>query len=373
MKKLAIIAVVAVMMVACGGGGLNGTYDVADSDVENGLLIISGNKMKMVQEGKVLEEITFKLVEQHKEEGIIRGVIEMTTSKGDNSEEKYELDGNKLSLFGMVFIKQNASPPKVAKSKNSSIFGGGNGIITMKAEGYRVFLYFKGTGSVAIDWGDGERETFEIGEEILEEINHSYSDFKERTITITGKNITYMSCPRSRVTFLDVSKYTSLLALLCYENELTSLDLSKNTQLELLTCSDNGLTSLDLSKNTKLEDLNCGENELTDLDLSKNTKLITLSCERNELTSLDVSKCSALAFLDCSHNHLKSLDMSKNSSLDNLYCSGNQLTGSALDALFRSLNSIDKKKNIFIYHNPGVKDCDETIAMKKGWEVRGLQ
>ena len=370
MKKLAVIAVAALMMAACGGRGLDGTYEVADSNAENGLLVISGNKMQTMQDGKVLDDITFKLVEQSKEKGVIRGIIDMTTANGDKYEEKYELDGNRLSMWGTVFTKQNTTPPKVAKSKRGSVFGGENGIIIMKAEGYYVKLILNGTAT--IDWGDGNSVTHEFGKE-GDRISKSYSDFTERTITITGKNMTYMDCPDSRVTFLDVSKNTALLALCCVENELTSLDLSKNTKLEELICADNGLKSLDLSKNIKLKSLYCGENELTSLDLSKNTALLELDCNRNELTSLDVSKCSALTYLNCSHNRLLSLDLSKNTTLFELNCSGNLLNGSALDALFGSLRSSDKKKSIAIYHNPGVKDCDETIAMKKGWEVRSFQ
>jgi len=256
----------------------------------------------------------------------------------------------KLVLNCLVIAALSVMVAFTSCGGGSSSGGGGSssgkGKIIMKTKG-NVKLNFEGTGTVAIDWGDGNRETHEMGKII----DHYYSDFTERTITIDGKNITLINCSKSRVTFLDVSNCSTLRHLKCHENELTILDLSKNTKLEVLWCSDNGLINL---------------------DVSKNTALVSLDCDRNELTSLDVSKCTALVELDCSHNQLKSLDMSKNRALFELNCSGNLLTGSALDALFRTLNSSDNEKSIAINHNPGVKDCDETIAIKKGWRFREL-
>ena len=115
------------MMAACGGGRLDGTYVLTDSNAENALLIISGNKMKVMQDGEVLDEISFNYLEQNKEKGISKGVINMTTANGNNYEEGYEFDGNKLSLWGMVYTKQNTTPQKT--SKTDTVFEGANSTI----------------------------------------------------------------------------------------------------------------------------------------------------------------------------------------------------------------------------------------------------
>ena len=123
--KIFAAAVLAVVFFACGGGGrLDGTYiSTEDDDMENALLIISGNKMKIEIGGSVVEEITFQRVEKSFENGISRGVLIMT-EKGGNDETNYEFDGNRLTFDDMVFIKDNAIPKKSGKS--DSILGSGN-------------------------------------------------------------------------------------------------------------------------------------------------------------------------------------------------------------------------------------------------------
>ena len=153
---------------------------------------------------------------------------------------------------------------------------------------------------------------------------HTYPNASIRAITITGDNITGLFCIHS----------------------LTSLDIRKNTELTNLRLSNSQLTSLDVSKNTALTSLYV-QGQLTSLDVSKNTALTSLSVGDSPLKSLDVSKNTALTIL-------------------NVQC---QLTSSALNALFGTLHSNAGEKTIYIAVNPGVSDCDRSIAERKGWTV----
>jgi len=200
---------------------------------------------------------------------------------------------------------------------------------TAKAD--NVFINLTGSGEATIDWGDGNVVSKSLDDEphSYQDYTHNYASTSSRTITITGKNITFLVCP---------------------ENQLTSLDVSKNTTLKILACRSNQLIHLDVSKNTALESLFCRDNQLTHLDLSENTALIFLYCHGNQLASLDVSKNTALIELNCSNN---------------------LLTTSALNALFETLHSFDvgEQKRVIIGGNPGTNDCDRSIAENKGWIV----
>ncbi|MFW6326864.1 MAG: hypothetical protein ACOC2F_00985 [Bacteroidota bacterium] len=132
---------------------------------------------------------------------------------------------------------------------------------------------------------------------------------------------------------------------------------------------------------------NCRGMQVTDLDLSRIKTLIMLNCRDNKLTTLDVSTNTALNRLECDYNQITSLDVSKNTSLSLLSCVGNQLSASALNDLFRTLpykRGSDFNEGevgfIFISHrhpgpadNPGVWDCDRSIAEERGWEFMTLR
>ncbi len=107
----------------------------------------------------------------------------------------------------------------------------------------------------------------------------------------------------------------------------------------------------------------------------------TLYCRNNQLTALDVSRNTALTDLNCDWNQIKSLNVSKNTTLWALSCAGNQLTTSALNDLFKTLpdySGSDIVGAIYIstrndnseIGNPGIFDCDRSIAEKKGWGFR---
>jgi hypothetical protein len=194
-------------------------------------------------------------------------------------------------------------------------------VITMTTKASELrFSVAGGTTDFAIDWGDGKKSN--VNDAIFENLPgsfvfaHEYSDATAHHIVITG-NVTGLSCAAG--------------------NRLTALDVSRNTVLTDLNCSNNQLTALDVSKNIALNDLECNHNQITKLDVSKNTVLWALSCV------------------------------------------GNQFTAAALNDLFGTLP--DKKTEtekyggvIFISYsgkpeagNPGNRDCDRSIAEKRGW------
>lgn len=134
-----------------------------------------------------------------------------------------------------------------------------------------------------------------------------------------------------------------------------------------------------------ITDFNCRGMQVTHLNLSRIKTLVSLDCSENILTALDVSTNTALNRLECDFNQLTTLDVSKNKSLSLLSCVANQLTAPALNDLFRSLPhkrglEYNEVGDIFISHrnfgpidNPGVLDCDRSIAEEKGWFFRTLR
>ena len=87
-----------------------------------------------------------------------------------------------------------------------------------------------------------------------------------------------------------------------------------------------------------------------------------------------MSNNTVLTMLNCSYNQLKSLDLSNNTALTELSCGSNELSDSALNALFETLNNNEGKKIISIRvnlgtNNPGIANCDRSIATNKGWTV----
>ena len=119
--------------------------------------------------------------------------------------------------------------------------------------------------------------------------------------------------------------------------------------------------------NTKIKFAHVYSNESARTITITGNNITFMDCSVNGLTSLDVSRCHTLNHLDCSRNQLTSLDLSKNTSLSFVDCCGNGLTGSALNDLFRTLNSNAGDKIIYAFHNPGQSDCDASIATNKGW------
>ena len=187
-----------------------------------------------------------------------------------------------------------------------------------------------------------------------------------------------LECGNYQLIELDVSKNTALTYLSCSDSRLTSLEVSKNTALEVLWCGNNQLTNLVFSNNNTLTRLYCGKNQFTKLDVSKNTALVDLYCGDNQLIELDLSKNTVLMNLQCNKNQLTELDVSKNTTLIRLECQDNKLTSTALDALFGTLHSNvitppgywqPASKMVSINGNPGMFNCNKSIATSNGWSV----
>ena len=143
-----------------------------------------------------------------------------------------------------------------------------------------VKIGLRGPGSATINWGDGKSDA----ESIMSQdrwFTHTYSSGSEKTITITGENITYLRCR---------------------ENELTSLSISGDDNLKLLSCSLNKLTELDVSGFENLNTLRCRDNKIANLYVSDCVALERLSCASNKLTELDLSGCNSLTYLSYAGN-----------------------------------------------------------------------
>jgi len=271
----------------------------------------------------------------------------------------------------------------------------------------QVKIDIAGTGTIIMDWGDGnELQTHTLWDyETQWQASHSFTHFyinrNAYTIKITGENITHLRCNGIGLKRLDVSKNAKLIELLCfdnqlqtlnvssnpalkvlrcYDNQIKELDISRNKTLTILICGPNRLSNLDVSQNKELETLYCGTNQLTCLDVSNNSKLKTLICDDNQLTALNVKGLASLAHLNCGKytytpeglgNHLTRLDVSGCTSLSIFNCENNLLSGKALNDLFETLhtNGISATKEILISHNPGATECNKSIAESRGWQV----
>jgi len=300
--------------------------------------------------------------------------------------------------------------------------------IDMTTRKHDVIIRVAGTGTMSINWGDGiENETHELLDYVSkwqnsQAFSHYYSGTTSHTITLEGDQITHLDCFNNEITSLNMSRINTLRYLVCATNKLLKLDIDKNTNLSFLACADNQLTELvvstapelnylscynnqikqlDVSKNTKLVTMYCGPNQLSDLDISKNNELSVLYCGSNRFTSLDVSNhpnlatlicdgnqisnlnvsgCTGLTVLNCGRytytseglgNRLTDLDVSGCTALTNLNCENNLFSGDGLNILFQTLSDDSNMngKDILISHNPGVYDCDKSIAEDRGWTV----
>ena len=110
-----VLVAIMFSMVACGGGSgsgsgskggtiLKGTYVISEQGVEASY-IFSGNNFEMVYNGEKIGSGTYELVEDYKEKDFSRGTIFMKTREHE-TDMKYVLEGNKLTLDGAVLTKK---------------------------------------------------------------------------------------------------------------------------------------------------------------------------------------------------------------------------------------------------------------------------
>ena len=190
--------------------------------------------------------------------------------------------------------------------------------ITMTTNKAWIRVALRGTGLATVHWPDGDQTKMLDDSPSNDTTNfiRNFGTAQNRTITITGDNITYLYCAESELLTLDVGNNTALTELKCAYNKLTILDVSKLTALEYLDCGDNQLASLDVSKNTALISLVCNRNLFTSLDVNGLIALKYLAVGGEQLTSLDVSKLTTLRAL--SVEGFTSLDVSKLTTLEEL-------------------------------------------------------
>jgi len=206
--------------------------------------------------------------------------------------------------------------------------------ITMTAANNELILSLGGTGDITIDFGNGVTDmlSFDKDEHKWVEVNYQYLSEALRTVTITGEVIGFD----------------------CGKNKLRTIDVSENSVLQSLYCTENQLTVLDVGNLSKLGNLSCNDNQLTSLDVSRQTNLEKLYCRHNRLTSLNVSGLTKLSVLSCQYNYMNA---------------------TALNNLFTSLPTAKPPGELYVSNNgpnsdgSGSKDCDVTIAEKKGWKV----
>jgi hypothetical protein len=230
------------------------------------------------------------------------------------------------------------------------------------------------TGSISIDWKDGSSiESLTSGVETT----HEYVSAGTYVAEIAGdlSNVTLCYCDNSRVTNLDVSKFTSLETLFCYGNLLTSLDVTANTALISLWCLTNAITALDLSNNVSLKTLYAATNQLTTLDLSGNTALTDVRIDNNNsLAVLNVSTNTVLAILYCESCSITSLNISSALSLKDLRCQGNGITATFVDNIYIDLDNNGVSNGVLRItlgnsSRTAASDAANTSLLGKGWTI----
>ena len=119
-----VIAALAVAAVctSCGGSGgggkgLSGTYENIGDKAS---ITFSGNKVKIMRDGKIWQEGTFETVEEYKEDDFSRGTIILTHREGKD-EENYTLEGKILTMDRVTLIKGGKS----VKIPNGTYSSGG--------------------------------------------------------------------------------------------------------------------------------------------------------------------------------------------------------------------------------------------------------
>lgn len=239
-------------------------------------------------------------------------------------------------------------------------------VLEMKTAGTAISFYVGSSdaesGTIKVDFGGGTVEDYEIGKKDTISINGAVT---EGNVKIYGSKtlITFLYCPTTSITNLNVSNCENLEVLNCNGNGLSVLDLTKNSKLYYLDCGHNLLTALDVTHNPALYYIDCQGNQLKTLDITKNEGLIWLYAQTNfelgnidfsnnkelreilvygaenmttidvsnmpylqrlsvdmtSLSTIDVSKNSELKILNVGYTKITSLDISKNTKLRELY------------------------------------------------------
>ncbi|MBR5324116.1 MAG: InlB B-repeat-containing protein [Muribaculaceae bacterium] len=215
-------------------------------------------------------------------------------------------------------------------------------VVTVTPDVERQFSFEVATASkLFIDWGNGELvETETI---VASDPDPSWIPYLPTTINgtpvgegvvkIYGDGITYFDCSYSasypsKVTSLDVTNATSLIALEACTNEIATLDLSNQSSLLKLTAYSNpSLSTIVWPTTNVLTSVTLNDCALAEIDFSSCTALTALNVNNNTgLGGIDVSALTALTTLRADNIGMTTIDLSANTALKNLYVNNNQLT-----------------------------------------------
>lgn len=181
---------------------------------------------------------------------------------------------------------------------------------------------------------------------------------------------------------------TLLYAPGCHTDNIDFTGCGNITTVNLNDCI--YLTSLDMSDSGEsLTDLDIANTAITSLSLTNFTSLDRISVrESNSLTAISVTECPLLRqFFSYSCPNLISVDVSDNNGLTHIYAqscpsmtsidisndpslqyvnvASGGLDASAIDNMFIQLPTYSGV--VYVYGNPGVSNCDTTIATGKNW------
>ena len=230
-------------------------------------------------------------------------------------------------------------------------------LTTAKEIGQSMIIAVNHNKGVTVDWGDGNKITYETNK--TDAICDIEGKVKGKIITVSGgANWHMLSCKNCGITDIDLSQAKDLQSLYCQHNQLDSLNVSGMTQLTDLDCSQNNISKFivtpgkaikedlaslehfNLSNNKmtgkynyklpNLKHLNIANNEFSGLYLFEE-KPNEVICNNNKLSNyLNLNSLKHLNVLVCSDNNINSLIISNNAEdMTQLYCSNNQI--SAID------------------------------------------
>lgn len=220
-------------------------------------------------------------------------------------------------------------------------------LTTSKAAGSEITLLVNRTYSgVTVDWGDGEAQTYNTGDDAIREITGTV---KGSTITITGTSTWKMlSCAGCGITDIDLSGAQELQSLYCQDNELTAIDLRGMSQLTDLNCANNQLTSITYTNTTyperdlaAMENINLSNNQLSGTFVVRTSTMHSIDISNNNFTTLYTSSNPNLDVLKCSNNQLKGrLQLNSNTALTTLMCNDNAFTEISLPSNASNLRQV---------------------------------
>ena len=201
--------------------------------------------------------------------GIVSAISEGTATITVTTE-----DGNKTANCNVTVIDTTPKSMKIRLMFNSE----------------PIEIELAGKGTVSIDWGDkqgAETYTLSATPSSHKRQNPGY------TITITGDNVSYLSCSYSGIQDIEVDKNSKLTELKIYSLNLRDLNLSNNTKLiKLNYVGCRYLNGLNLSKNTALKELHCNSSWYPSYDNDETWNALYESLHSNAIQGGKTIYCS---------------------------------------------------------------------------------